>query len=212
MDSVPQTPDPDGRPTIPETRSHSIALPLTHTYTHLRPVLERHTHTEDNTGPLTSQLNERNRIVRSKSDGQRSPSDLVFLRMDDIPYIQEDLQKHSQEDHPEERLEERPEDRPEDCLEDWPEDRLKDRLEDRPENRLIELPEDQLVEIPEDQLEGQEGNDAVPVELNIICSLSGSEETLGKKLLRKLSNKKRKKSRDGEKCVEEGLEQPSVTT
>ncbi|KAM9559693.1 metal transporter CNNM4-like isoform 1-T2 [Salvelinus alpinus] len=220
MDSVPQTPDPDGRPTIPETRSLSIALPLTHTYTHLRPVLERHTHTEDNTGLLTSQLNERNRIVRSKSDGQRSPSDSVFLRMDDILYIQEDLQKHRQESHPEERLEERPEDlpedrkedRPEERLEDRPEGRMKDRLEDRSENRLIERPEDQLVEIPEDQLESQEGNDAVPVELDIICSLSGSEETLGKKLLRKLSNKKRKKSRDGEKSVEEGLEQPSVTT
>uniref|UniRef100_A0A673ZFN2 Metal transporter n=1 Tax=Salmo trutta TaxID=8032 RepID=A0A673ZFN2_SALTR len=101
MDSVPQTPDPEGRPTIPETRSHSIALPLTHTYTHLRPVLERHTHTEDNTGPLTSQLNERNRIVRSKSDGQRSPSDSVFLRMDDIPYIREDRPEDCQEDQPE---------------------------------------------------------------------------------------------------------------
>ncbi|CAB1312884.1 unnamed protein product [Coregonus sp. 'balchen'] len=174
MDSVPQTPDPDGRPTIPETRSHSIALPLTHTYTHLRPVLERHTHTEDNTGPLTSQLNERNRIVRSKSDGQRSPSDSVFLRMDDIPYIQEDRLKDCQEDHPDKRLEERPEDLPEDRTEDRPEDRpedcpegrLKDRLEDRPENWLIERPEGQLVEIPEDQLESQEGNDAVPVEPN----------------------------------------------
>ncbi|CAB1338488.1 unnamed protein product [Coregonus sp. 'balchen'] len=67
MDSVPQTPDPEGRPTIPETRSHSIALPLTHTYTHLRPILEQHTHTENITGPLTSQLNERNRMVRKWS-------------------------------------------------------------------------------------------------------------------------------------------------
>uniref|UniRef100_A0A8C7GHB0 Metal transporter n=1 Tax=Oncorhynchus kisutch TaxID=8019 RepID=A0A8C7GHB0_ONCKI len=103
MDSVPQTPDPEGRPTLPETRSHSIALPLTHTYTHLQPVLERHTHTEDNTGPLTSQLNERSRIVRSKSDGQRSPSDSVFLRMDDILYIREDRPEDCQEDQPEDK-------------------------------------------------------------------------------------------------------------
>jgi len=27
--------------------------------------------------------------VGSKSDGQKSPSDSVFLRMDDIPYIRE---------------------------------------------------------------------------------------------------------------------------
>eukprot|EP00063_Salmo_salar_P060732 XP_014035567.1 PREDICTED: metal transporter CNNM4-like isoform X2 [Salmo salar] len=159
MDSVPQTPDPEGRPTIPETRSHSIALPLTHTYTHLRPVLERHTHTEDNTGPLTSQLNERNRIVRSKSDGQRSPSDSVFLRMDDIPYIREDRPEDCQEDQPEEPPERKPEDLPEDRTkdrpEDCPEDRLTDCLEGHPGKWLVEYPEDQLVEIPEDQLEDQ---------------------------------------------------------
>uniref|UniRef100_A0A4W5JPD4 Uncharacterized protein n=1 Tax=Hucho hucho TaxID=62062 RepID=A0A4W5JPD4_9TELE len=161
MDSVPQTPDPEGRPTIPETRSHSIALPLTHTYTHLRPVLERHTHTEDNTGPLTSQLNERNRIVRSKSDGQRSPSDSVFLRMDDIPYIREDRPEDCQEDQPEEPPEKKPENLPEDrtkdCSGDRPDDRpedcLKDCLGGHPGKWLVECPEDQLVEIPEDQLE-----------------------------------------------------------
>uniref|UniRef100_A0A673ZE77 Metal transporter n=1 Tax=Salmo trutta TaxID=8032 RepID=A0A673ZE77_SALTR len=159
MDSVPQTPDPEGRPTIPETRSHSIALPLTHTYTHLRPVLERHTHTEDNTGPLTSQLNERNRIVRSKSDGQRSPSDSVFLRMDDIPYIREDRPEDCQEDQPEEPPEKKPEDLPEDRTKDRPEDRPEDRLTDclegHPGKWLVEYPDDQLVEIPEDQLEDQ---------------------------------------------------------
>ncbi|XP_032889958.1 metal transporter CNNM1 [Amblyraja radiata] len=37
---------------------------------------------------------------------------------------------------------------------------------------------------------------------------SGSEETLGKKLLRKLSSKKRKKSRDSEKSPEENLNAP----
>ncbi|KAL1005680.1 hypothetical protein UPYG_G00062220, partial [Umbra pygmaea] len=43
----------------------------------------------------TSLLNEKNRIVRSKSDGQKSPSDSVFLRMEEIPYIRED---HSEMD------------------------------------------------------------------------------------------------------------------
>ncbi|XP_029707259.1 metal transporter CNNM1 isoform X3 [Takifugu rubripes] len=38
----------------------------------------------------TSLLNEKNRIVRSKSDGQKSPSDSVFLGMDQIPYSRED--------------------------------------------------------------------------------------------------------------------------
>ncbi|XP_041645556.1 metal transporter CNNM1 [Cheilinus undulatus] len=92
MDSSPQTPDPmdpKGRPPIPEARSHSIALPLTHTHTRLGLARLAHLHPH---GGLrnTSQLNERNRIVRSKSDGQRSPNDTVFLRMDEIPYIHED--------------------------------------------------------------------------------------------------------------------------
>uniref|UniRef100_A0A8D0A3U2 Metal transporter n=1 Tax=Sander lucioperca TaxID=283035 RepID=A0A8D0A3U2_SANLU len=94
MDSSPQTPDPvhpdaKGRPAVPEARSHSIALPLTHTHTRLGLARLAHLHPH---GGLrnTSQLNERNRIVRSKSDGQRSPNDTVFLRMDDIPYIHED--------------------------------------------------------------------------------------------------------------------------
>ncbi|XP_029963018.1 metal transporter CNNM1 isoform X1 [Salarias fasciatus] len=94
MDSSPQTPDamdPDakGRPAVPEARSHSIALPLTHTHTRLGLARLAHLHPH---GGLrnTSQLNERNRIVRSKSDGQRSPNDTVFLRMDEIPYIHED--------------------------------------------------------------------------------------------------------------------------
>ncbi|XP_062376383.1 metal transporter CNNM1 [Sardina pilchardus] len=89
MDSSPQTPDAEtqgGHPAGPETRSHSIALPLTHTRPH-------HTHLNTAThspqpqdSDSTSSLNERNRIVRSKSDGQRSPSDSVFLRMEEIPY------------------------------------------------------------------------------------------------------------------------------
>ncbi|XP_021336279.2 metal transporter CNNM1 isoform X1 [Danio rerio] len=92
MDSSPQTPDADShaageRMTIPETRSNSIALPLTEP----RPCLTRfHQHIHLYRQPdSTSTLNERNCIVRSKSDGQKSPSDSVFLRMDDIPYIRD---------------------------------------------------------------------------------------------------------------------------
>ncbi|XP_067092473.1 metal transporter CNNM1 [Osmerus mordax] len=165
MDTSPLTPDPSAlvpdrgaRPSAPETRSHSIALPLTHTHTRLG--LARLSHSQHHTRLYsTSQLNQRNRIVRSKSDGQKSPSDSVFLRMDEIPYI-------------------------------W---------EDRPES--------------------QEDRDAVPGERDSSASLfisslslSGSEETLGKKLLHKLSNKRRKRSRDGEKSVEGNTEQLHLKT
>ncbi|KAL1262627.1 hypothetical protein QQF64_005366 [Cirrhinus molitorella] len=159
MDSSPQTPDADSqapgeRMTIPETRSNSIALPLTEP----RPCLTRfHQHSHLYRQPdSTTTLNERNRIVRSKSDGQKSPSDSVFLRMDDTPYIRD--------------------------------------------NRV----------------ERKEGTDAtaVPMETDLSTSqlisshsLGGSDENLGKKLLRKLSNKKRKKSRDGDKPLEDNPEQ-----
>ncbi|XP_047458546.1 metal transporter CNNM1 [Mugil cephalus] len=157
MDSSPQTPDPvdpdaKGRSQVPEARSHSIALPLTHTHTRLGLARLAHLHPQ---GGLrnTSQLNERNRIVRSKSDGQRSPNDAVFLRMDEIPYIHED----------------------------------------RPESY---------------------GENDVPTESHpstspfiSSLSLSSSEENIGKKLLRKLSNKRRKKSRDGDRSLEEGSEE-----
>lgn len=67
MDSSPQTPDADSqapgeRMTIPETRSNSIALPLTEP----RPCLTRfHQHSHLYRQPdSTTTLNERNRIVR----------------------------------------------------------------------------------------------------------------------------------------------------
>lgn len=68
MDSSPQTPeavDPDAkrRSAVPEARSNSIALPLTHAHTRLGLARLAHLH------PLsglrsTCKLNERNRIVR----------------------------------------------------------------------------------------------------------------------------------------------------
>ncbi|XP_030011773.1 LOW QUALITY PROTEIN: metal transporter CNNM1 [Sphaeramia orbicularis] len=104
MDSSPQTPDPvdsdtKGRP-VPEARSHASPMPLTHTHTRLGLARLAHLHPH---GGLrsTSHLNERNRIVRSKSDGQRSPNDTVFLRMDEIPYIHEDRpENHGENDGP----------------------------------------------------------------------------------------------------------------
>ncbi|XP_028982788.1 metal transporter CNNM1-like [Betta splendens] len=161
MDSSPQTPDPldpdaKGRPPGPEARSHSIALPLTHAHTRLGLARLAHLHPH---GGLrsTSHLNERNRIVRSKSDGQRSPNDTVFLRMDEIPYIHEDRPDYGENDSP---------------------------------------------------------ADSQPSTSPFISSLSlsGSEENMGKKLLRKLSNKRRKKSRDGERSPEDGSDQPPVTS
>ncbi|XP_012736028.2 metal transporter CNNM1 [Fundulus heteroclitus] len=163
MDSTPHTPDAymdpyiKGRSPGPEARSNSVALPLMSVHTRLGMARLAHLHPY---GGLhkTYQLNERNRIVRSKSDGQRSPNDTVFLHMDEIPYIHED----------------------------------------RPESSA--------------------DND-VPTEPSTSpfissLSLSSSEENIGKKLLRKLSNKRRKKSRDGERSLEEeeGSEQPSVTS
>lgn len=71
MDSSPQTPDGvdsgvKGRHPVPEARSHSIALPLTHTHTRLG--LARLAHLHPHIGLCnTSQLNARNRIVREST-------------------------------------------------------------------------------------------------------------------------------------------------
>ncbi|KAI1894327.1 hypothetical protein AGOR_G00114670 [Albula goreensis] len=165
MDSSPQTPDVDTQANgdsarapknpVPETRSNSIALPVTEPRLgYIRP---RPPHL--GVPYSTTTLNEKNRIVRSKSDGQKSPSDSVFLRMDEIPYIREDQAES---------------------------DREYDMA-------------------------------AVPVETELptslfisTLSLTDSDETLGKKLLRKLSNKKRKKSREGDRTLGDCQEQPLV--
>uniref|UniRef100_A0A3B4AWY0 Metal transporter n=1 Tax=Periophthalmus magnuspinnatus TaxID=409849 RepID=A0A3B4AWY0_9GOBI len=91
MDSSPQSPDPEGRPTdgtslTPEAPSTLMPPPREPG----RPGSARTRSVQASSTHCTSLLNEKNRIVRSKSDGQRSPSDSVFLRMDDIPYIRED--------------------------------------------------------------------------------------------------------------------------
>ena len=68
MDTSPHTPDPldpgaKGRPPGPEARSHSIALPLTHMHTRMGLARLAHLHPHLSLCN-TSQLNERNRIVR----------------------------------------------------------------------------------------------------------------------------------------------------
>ncbi|XP_072292576.1 metal transporter CNNM1 [Eucyclogobius newberryi] len=153
MDISPQTPDAidaKGRCAVSEARSHSIALPLTHANTRLGLARLAHLHPH---GALrsTTHLNQRNRIVRSKSDGQRSPNDSVFLHMDEIPYI----------------------------------------YEDRPEN------------YDNDVLDSPPSTSPFISSL----SLSSSEEIIEKKLLHKLSNKRRKKSPDRQKSLEEGTEE-----
>ncbi|XP_033985827.1 metal transporter CNNM1-like [Trematomus bernacchii] len=174
MDSSPQTPDADaclaedvsptpGPPAGP--RDHSSSTPSSSTPStlmpppstlmpppreHYRPSSARARGQQSGVTPSTSLLNEKNRIVRSKSDGQKSPSDSVFLRMDEIPYIREDRSEADAHDDMA-------------CV-------------------AIET-------------------DTSPFISSL--SLSGSEDTLGKKLLLKLSHRKRKKSREGEKTPED---------
>ncbi|KAK6300863.1 hypothetical protein J4Q44_G00289610 [Coregonus suidteri] len=161
MDSSPQTPDTDARltdgntpdPPVPE-QSGDLLLPPRET----RPSSARTRGQQSSVPHSTSLLNEKNRIVRSKSDGQKSPSDSVFLRMDEIPYIREDRSER-----------------------DGTNDTASVAIEtDAPSSFISTL------------------------------SLSGSEDTLGKKLLLKLSHKKRKKSREGDQTPEDPSEQPLV--
>ncbi|XP_055080121.1 metal transporter CNNM1-like [Periophthalmus magnuspinnatus] len=208
MDSSPQSPDPEGRPTdgtsltpeAPPTDHMNRLLPPDHAppdhMTRLlppdhtpsdhmirllppdhalsqqsstlmppprepgRPGSARTRSVQASSTHCTSLLNEKNRIVRSKSDGQRSPSDSVFLRMDDIPYIRED------------------------------------RTE---------------TDTNPDLVSGVD-SDTSPFLSSSGLSMSGSEDTLGKKLLLKLSHKKRKRSREGERTPEDISEQPLVET
>ncbi|XP_068451792.1 metal transporter CNNM1-like isoform X2 [Clinocottus analis] len=174
MDSSPQTPDADaclaaaGAAPTPEpgaTRMPPENTTPTSTTTLMpppretgRPSSARARGQQSSVPHSTSLLNEKNRIVRSKSDGQKSPSDSVFLRMDEIPYIRED------------------------------------RTEADAHTDMASVPME---------------TDTSPFISSL--SLSGSEETLGKKLLLKLSHKKRKKSREGEKTPED-ISEPLVKT
>ncbi|CAL8286975.1 unnamed protein product [Arctogadus glacialis] len=165
MDTSPQTPEPDLQP--PELRPPVLEPPTPEHGSHLmppprdtgRPTSARSRGQQSSVPHSTSLLNEKNRIVRSKSDGQKSPSDSVFLRLDEIPYIRED----------------------------------RSESQDTTETSSVPMETDTSPFIS-------------------ALSLSGSEDTLGKKLLLKLSHKKRKKSREGDKTPEDLAEQPLVKT
>ncbi|XP_056443368.1 metal transporter CNNM1-like [Gadus chalcogrammus] len=165
MDTSPQTPEPDLQP--PELRPPVLEPPTPEHGSHLmppprdtgRPASARSRGQQASVPHSTSLLNEKNRIVRSKSDGQKSPSDSVFLRLDEIPYIRED----------------------------------RSESQDTTETSSVPMETDTSPFIS-------------------ALSLSGSEDTLGKKLLLKLSHKKRKKSREGDKTPEDLAEQPLVKT
>ncbi|XP_029707257.1 metal transporter CNNM1 isoform X1 [Takifugu rubripes] len=100
MDTSPQTPDVDahltgGNRLSPETADTSAGSRHTTTLAPpprepSRPSSARSRPQQSCVAHSTSLLNEKNRIVRSKSDGQKSPSDSVFLGMDQIPYSRED--------------------------------------------------------------------------------------------------------------------------
>ncbi|XP_030207266.1 metal transporter CNNM1 [Gadus morhua] len=165
MDTSPQTPEPDLQP--PELRPPVLEPPTPEHGSHLmppprdtgRPASARSRGQQASVPHSTSLLNEKNRIVRSKSDGQKSPSDSVFLRLDEVPYIRED----------------------------------RSESQDTTETSSVPMETDTSPFIS-------------------ALSLSGSEDTLGKKLLLKLSHKKRKKSREGDKTPEDLAEQPLVKT
>ncbi|XP_054634750.1 metal transporter CNNM1-like isoform X2 [Dunckerocampus dactyliophorus] len=162
MDSSPQTPDADTCLTEASPLEPAATFtPPEHTTVNTlmppprelgRPASAQTRGQQSSVPHSTSLLNERNRIVRSKSDGQKSPSDSVFLRMDDIPDIQDD----------------------------------------RPEA------------MDDDMADVSTATDTSPFISSM--SRSSSEDTLGKKLLLKLSNKKRQKSREGDKTPEDTTE------
>ncbi|XP_029767215.1 metal transporter CNNM1 [Terrapene carolina triunguis] len=111
--------------------------------------------------PTPTLLNERNSIICSRSDGLRSPNDSMFLRVEGIPFIREELA-------------------------------------DNEENSKR-----QASECCDITLEPESPNRE---------TASGTEETLGKKLLRTLSGRKRRQSPDGETTPEENSNRAPLIT
>ncbi|CAM4585005.1 unnamed protein product [Lepidochelys olivacea] len=107
--------------------------------------------------PTPTLLNERNSIVCSRSDGLQSPSDSMFLRVEGIPFIREELA-------------------------------------DNEENSKQQASECCDITLEQESPNRETASGTSP---------SGTEETLGKKLLRTLSGQKRRQSPDGETTLEE---------
>ncbi|XP_072335700.1 metal transporter CNNM1 isoform X1 [Scyliorhinus torazame] len=137
LENSPQTPEPDMAMTESTSKD-----PTTSIFTE-----------------TTNLSNGKKRVIRSKSDGLKNPSDLFFLGVDAINNS----------------------------------DMTGFKIRQCEENASVNI--DPEVTNPE---------------WKTSTSLSSSEETLGKKLLRKLSGKKRKPSRNSEKSPEENLNVPQL--
>uniref|UniRef100_A0A8C3CHP4 Metal transporter n=1 Tax=Cairina moschata TaxID=8855 RepID=A0A8C3CHP4_CAIMO len=122
----------------------------------------------------TALLNERNSIMCSRPEGQRSPSESVCLRMEAIPFIQEELPEH--------------------------EDNSKQQGESVQGQSLgVARPCAAPGECCGTRLEAESpGREA-----GTGSSPSSNEETLGKRLLRSLSGRRQRQSPEGEKVPEE---------
>ncbi|XP_059508958.1 metal transporter CNNM1 [Stegostoma tigrinum] len=137
LENSPQTPEPDTAITASTSKDPATSMST----------------------ETTNLFNGKNRVIRSKSDGLRSPSDVFFLGIDAINDSEMTGFKTKQHD----------------------------------ENASVNV---------EPEVNNPERKKST--------SLSSSEETLGKKLLRKLSGKKRKPSRDSEKSPEENVNVPQL--
>ncbi|CAH6954307.1 Cnnm1 [Phodopus roborovskii] len=148
MDSSPQSPDMEAF-----TDGDSTKAPTT-----------RGTPQTPKDDPVLTLLSNRTSLPCSRSDGLRSPGEVVYLRMEEMAFPQEEMT--SFEEPKTQQLSPSPAAAP-----------------------TTAAPEAECCSI-------QLGPEASP------CS-SDSEETMGKKLLRTLSGRKRKRSADGERASEE---------
>ncbi|XP_019718009.1 metal transporter CNNM1-like [Hippocampus comes] len=105
MDTSPQTPDPDTQMAEPSPPANwtpgaptagATLMPPPWDLGRQPPAWNGGQQQKSGVAHSTTVLNRRNRIVRSKSDGQKSPSDSVFLRMDEIPYTRDAGHKKNQ--------------------------------------------------------------------------------------------------------------------
>uniref|UniRef100_A0A8C5TM38 Metal transporter n=1 Tax=Malurus cyaneus samueli TaxID=2593467 RepID=A0A8C5TM38_9PASS len=119
-------------------------------------------------------LNERNSIMCSRSEGLRSPSDSVFLRMEGIPFIQEELADNEENSK---RQTARP------------------RCPEALQPCWAFADSECCGTVPDAESPGREAGTSSPP--------SSSEEGLGRRLLRSLSGRKQRTSSEGEKSPEE---------
>lgn len=148
MDSSPQSPDMEAF-----TDGDSTKAPTT-----------RGTPQTPKEDPAATLLSNRNILPCSRSDGLRSPGEVVYLRMEETAFAQEEMTD-------------------------------------------LEEPSTQQLSLSPAAVPVRAGSDSECCHINLDtetspCS-SDFEETMGKKLLRTLSGRKRKRSPDGERTSEE---------